>query len=422
MRGGRAAWPALLAACALAGGCTGLPWGEDVATVTVTRADLEVLVPGEGSLEATQASPIAVPRVPTGALKVKEIVAEGTTVQQGDVVVVFDDTQLHIELSNHQATFRSAGRRLDRNDIQDTIERGSIAVIKSTAELERDHVDEFAAQDPDLFSKLEILRDEVRRTEADETIVYADAGLRLRGQYYDIEERILGVERGQAEDRIGRVETSLAQLVLKAPLGGMVVYKKNWRGASAGVGDTLWPGNVIMSIVDPSVVALKAHVLERDAPGISAGAPATVVVDAWPDRPFTGKVRSIADLASPIERGSPVKYFETWIDLDAGDPALLKPGMKGRARIRGGEAKDALIVPRAALRGTPEAPLIRVLGKDGREERPVKLGPGDAVRVAVLEGLAEGDRVIVSEDDGPASPSGAQPGAQPGAPSGPPAS
>jgi HlyD family secretion protein len=406
LRSAFAARSALLAVAVAACGCTGLPWREDVATVTVRRGDLEVLVPAEGSLEATQASPVAVPRVPTGALKVKEIVAEGTTVEPGDVVVVFDDTQLHIELSNHQATFRSAGRRLDRNDIQDTIERGSIAVIKSTAELEREHVDEFAAHDPELFSKLEILRDEVRRTEADETIVYADAGLRLRGQYFDIEERILGVERGQAEDRIGRVETSLAQLVLKAPLGGMVIYKKNWRGSSAGVGDTLWPGNVVMSIVDPSVVALKAYVLERDAPGIAAGAPATVVVDAWPDRPFTGKVRSVADLASPIERGSPVKYFETWIDLDAGDPALLKPGMKGRARIRGGEAKDALVVPRAALRGTPEAPLVRVLGRHGREERPVKLGPGDAVRVAVLEGLAEGDRVIVSAEDGPASPAG----------------
>lgn len=389
--------------------CSRMQWGGDLTTVTVMRADLEVLVPAEGALEATKASPVAVPRVPTGALKVKEIAPEGSTVAPGDVVVVFDESQLEVELTNQRATFRSAERRLDRNDLQGTIEKGAIAVMKTTAQLESEHVDEFAADDPEIYSKIEMLRDEVRKVEAQETIVYADAGLRLRGEYYDIEERILGVEKGQAEGRIGRAETSLAQLVLKAPLGGMVVYKKNWRGASAGVGDTLWPGNVIMSIVDPAVVALKAYVLEKDAPLVSPGTPATVVVDAWPEREFAAKVRSVADMASPIERGSPVKYVEVMLDLDEGDAERLKPGMKGRARVRAGEAKGALLLPRAALRGTPEAPSVLVATPDGEVERPVKLGIGDAVRVVVLEGVAEGERVVVGEAPGGAAEPGSAP-------------
>lgn len=403
-----AALLALLASCA----CRSLPWGaDDAPSAVAVRTDLQVIVPADGALEATKASPVAVPRVPTGALKVKEPAPEGTLVAPGDVVTVFDDTQLTIELSNHRASFRSAERRIDRNRLEGSIEKGAISVMKDVAQLEEEHVSEFAAADPEVYSKIEMLKDQVRLTDAQETIVFANAGLRLRGEYYDIEDRILGVEREQAGGKAGRAETSLGQLVLKAPLGGMVVYKKNWRGASASVGDTLWPGNVVMSIVDPTSVALRAYLLERDALGVAAGAPATVTVDAWPERTFNGKVRSVADIASPIERGSPVKYFEVWIDLDDGDPQLLKPGMKARSRIRAAEAKQAIVIPRAALSGTPEEPVVTVVSRDGTATRPVKLGPGDAVRVAVTEGLAEGERVLVG-DDGKGAAGASAPGGE----------
>lgn len=389
------------AAVALALACAACSSPADAPGFLAVRQDFVVSVPAKGELEATQASPVAVPRVPTGALKVKELAPEGAVVRKGDVVVVFDDTQLSVELENQQATLRSADRKIDRNGYEGTIEKGAMGVMRSVAELERDHVDEFAARDAEVFSKIEMLRDSVRRTDAEQTIVYADAGLRLRGAYYDIEERILGVERGQAGDKIGRAETSLAQLVLKAPLDGMIVYKKNWRGAATAVGDTLWPGNVIMSIVDPSKVAVQAHVLEKDAVSLKPGAVAEVVVDAFPERRFAGKVRSVADLASPIERGSPVKYFETWVDLDEGDPALLRPGMKATARIRAGEAKDAIVVPRAVVSGSPEAPEIRVAAGRSTVTRSVKLGLGDAVRVVVTEGVNEGDRLLLATDEGP---------------------
>ena len=124
---------------------------------------------------------------------------------------------------------------------------GTIEVMRRVAELDRDNADLFDIADEGVFSKLEILEQGVRKEEATETVLFAEASLLLRGEYYDIEERILDVERKQVDGKIGRVETSLANLILKAPIGGMIVYKKNWRGNTVGVGDTLWPGNVVMS-------------------------------------------------------------------------------------------------------------------------------------------------------------------------------
>ena len=409
-----AGWLAACGGASRAGGADGSGAGT---AVEAARMSLQFTVPAAGTLEATKASPIAVPQVPTGSMKVKQVIPEGSIVQAGDVVLVFDDTQLNIELDNHKASFRSADRRIDRTQVQSTIESGSIDVMKEVAELERDNADAFEILDRDIFSKLEILEAQVKKTEAHETILFADASLLLRGQYYDIEERILDVERTEVRGKIGRVETSLGNLVLKAPIGGLIVYKKNWRGTIVAVGDSLWPGNVVLSIVDPASTALNAFVVEKDAAGVVADATATVVIDARPERAFSGRVKNVSEVSRPIERNSPVQYTEVRILLEDGDPELLKPGMKGEARIVTGEVSDAVVVPRSALRGDAERPFVLVETAGAPERREVTLGPGDHVLVSIKDGLTGGERVLLAGsgpaggDEGPpATPPSTTPG------------
>lgn len=415
----RGAAAAVAVGCAVAAaGCGSVPLkgngpvGGAVA-VKAERASLEFTVPAQGYLEAVQASPIAVPRVPTGALKVKSVVPEGSIVQAGDIVLVFDETQLNIELDNHKASFRSADRRIDKTATQSAIEAGSLGVMREVAELERDTVGAFQLDDEAIFSKLEILDSEVKKKTAHETILFADASLLLKGQYYDIEKRILGVEKGEVKGKIDRVSTSLASLVLKAPIGGLITYKKNWRGSSVAVGDTLWPGNVVLSIVDATRTQLLAYVLEKDAAGVEQGAEASVIVDARPDRRFKGKVKSIAEVSRPIERASPVKYSEVKIEIEDGDPVLLKPGMKGEARIVIGRVEDAVVVPRSAVRGGAESPFVLVDAAGTHERRTVKLGPGDLARVSVTDGLAGGESVLLGGPAGEPAPAEEAPGEAP---------
>lgn len=382
-------------ACSLAPGEPSSAEAEGGAAIPVRRASIQLTVPAEGELEAMQAAPIAVPRVPTGALLVREVVAEGLVVAEGDVLVVFDDTQLEIDLENHRASFRSASRRIDRSDFASEIAVGRLETVREIAEIERDNASAFRITDTEIFSKREILEDTVREREAGETVLYAKAAVRLRGEFYEIEERIVGVERAQAQDKIARVETSLGNLVLRAPIGGLVVYRKSWRGETVAVGDTLWPGNVIMSIVDPKSVGLSAFVHERDAAGVQQGARAQVVVDALADRVLEGKVARVAEVARPIEQGSPVKYTEVKIEIDDEDRSRLQPGMKGRGHIVVGTLDNALVVPRAAVHGDRDAPFVLLARGGSTEKRGVTLGPGDLVQVSVTEGLDEGDRIVI---------------------------
>ncbi len=154
----------LLVAGAAGTSCGFLGKGTSAEAVAIParRAELQIAVPAEGFLEAIDASPLAVPRVPTGALKVKEVVPEGSLVEEGDIVLVFDDTQLSIDLDNHKATFRSANRRIDRNGLQSQIESGNIDIMREVAELERDHSGTFQLVDEQLYSQAEILESAAR--------------------------------------------------------------------------------------------------------------------------------------------------------------------------------------------------------------------------------------------------------------------
>jgi multidrug efflux pump subunit AcrA (membrane-fusion protein) len=151
---------------------------------------------------------------------------------------------------------------------------------------------------------------------------------------------------------------------------------------------------VILSIVDPAELALKAFVLERDAAGLVAGAEATVAIDARPGTTFAGRVASVAELSRPIEQGSPVKYFEARVEI-TDDTRSLSPGMKGEARIVTARLENAVVVPRSAVHEEGETRFVLVSDGSKVERRTVRLGVGDLVRVAVEEGLAEGERVVL---------------------------
>lgn len=367
--------------------------------VVAEQMSIDLVVPARGYLEAMDASPIAVPRVPTGALQVKELVREGSLVEKGDVVVVFDDTQLTIDLENHRASFASSEQRLAGNDLNAEIAEGALEVMREVAELERDNVTAFQIIDASIYSRQEMLEDEVRLDGAEETIVFANASIRLRGEFYTIEERILDVEKEQVEGDIGRVETSLGNLVLQSPLSGLVLYRKNWRGASVGVGDSLFSGNVIMSIVDPDSAALTAFVAERDSARIKKGATAEVRIDARPGQSFSGRVERVAELSRPIERGSPVKFTEIRVALLDVPKGLLKPGMKGEVLVSAGRVENQIVIPRAALRGEGEQQFVIVEEGGKFVSRPVVPGPGDRVRVVIESGLSAGERVVLGHVD-----------------------
>src|SRR5690606_1700690 len=114
----------------------------------------------------------------------------------------------------------------------------------------------------------------------------------------------------------------LENLEVLAPVEGIFIHEKNWRGEKVRVGQSMWPGSKLASIPSLKELQAKLYVLETEAAGVEVGLPAQIVLDAYVDRKISGKVVSVANIATQRNNRNPTKYFEIIVELDKSDPAF----------------------------------------------------------------------------------------------------
>lgn len=193
---------------------------------------------------------------------------------------------------------------------------------------------------------------------------------------------------GMSPDSIARVEkTGRAQTTatITAPTGGLI------QTLDLRTGMTLVPGATLAQINGLDTVWVEAAVPEAQAGKIAVGRNAAISLTAYPGETITGKIIAVlpeSDAASRTVRAR--------IELPNRD-GRLRPGMFAQVRISNGTRKSALLVPDDAVIRTGTHDVV-LLALDGGRFQPVevKLGEAGNGKVAVLDGLAEGQRIVVS--------------------------
>lgn len=165
--------------------------------------------------------------------------------------------------------------------------------------------------------------------------------------------------------------------------GGTVTHKY------ADIGERVAPGQPLFEVADIEHVEAEAGVSDKRFADTKLGQVATIMIDGYPDRKFTGKVKKIQPSIDPITR-----TFKVTIGIDNPEE-LLKPGMFSRAEIEVGYHPDALVMPKSALL-EEEGKYLTVAIRNDRVDR-VEIVPGflEGEKVEVLSGLSEGDRVVI---------------------------
>lgn len=160
-------------------------------------------------------------------------------------------------------------------------------------------------------------------------------------------------------------------------------------GAGAGLGAS---GDPLITLVQTGGLQVEANFNETDAANLHTGDPATVTVDALPDRRLRARVASI----DPVEtiQNNVVTYKVTMV-LDLA-PTRVRPGMSATADVTVARRDDVLTLPRTAVRSPQGAnPSVIVVRPDGRQEiRMVALGLQSASKVQILAGIGLGERVL----------------------------
>jgi Cu(I)/Ag(I) efflux system membrane fusion protein len=174
-------------------------------------------------------------------------------------------------------------------------------------------------------------------------------------------------------------------LTYRSPVNGIVIEKKAVQGMR------FMPGEVLYQIADLSSVWILSDVFEQDLALVKPGQTAKVKLNAYPGKAFSAKLTYVYPTLNAQTRTVTVR-------LELANPGgLLKPAMYADIELAAPSSGKVLTVPTSAVifGGTRQTVLVELA--EGRfEPREVKLGIQGNDYIEVLEGVGEGEKVVVA--------------------------
>lgn len=193
-------------------------------------------------------------------------------------------------------------------------------------------------------------------------------------------------EQKGAEQAVSEALAILGYATIRSPIDGMIVDKK------IEVGDTATPGQVLLTLYDPTRMQLVASVRESLTRRLSVGQSIGVRIEAL-DKLCQGMVSEIVPEAESASRTFSVK-------VTGPCPPGVYSGMFGRLLIPLDD-ELILVIPRSAARRVGQLDVVDVADGAVLRRRVVQLGRHFDGEVEVLSGLREGERVVIRPTNDP---------------------
>jgi HlyD family secretion protein len=202
-----------------------------------------------------------------------------------------------------------------------------------------------------------------------------------------------GVARARA--RLDTLAIQLSYATVVSPMSGRVLAVEVEEGSAVSPVTSVTGGTVLLSLAATDSLHLEGLVDENEVARVRIGQPARIRTEAYSDRTFQGEVSDIAPLGQRIQN---VTYFEIEIEISDPDRNLLRPRMSGDAEIVAEVVERTLVIPETALRYRGDQIFVQVVGVGGDGtliEKDIRIGIVDGSRVQVLEGISQGDEVVL---------------------------
>ena len=193
---------------------------------------------------------------------------------------------------------------------------------------------------------------------------------------------------GQLQSAKGKYLGAAAQLSyseIRSPINGVVTDRSLYPGEMAAAGMPL------LTVMDTSSVIARAHIPQDQAALLKLGDKAAITVPGEED-PIEGKVTVVSPALDPNST-----TVEVWVQ--AKNPkGRLRPGTSVQISMLARAVQNSLVIPAAAVLTSPDGSnYVMVAGSDNKaHQKTVKTGIKQGDQVQIVEGLAEGERVITS--------------------------
>jgi len=315
-----------------------------------------------------------------------------SVVKPNDVLVELDREQLEATLRGAEANLQAA---------RASLEGAQAALKKNIVEAEGPDV-EFARRAYDRAKMLfaERLIAQSALDDAHSAVDLAENRKRAAQSQLAVSEAKVTEARAQvaqAKAVADRDAEDLANATIRAPIRATVLSRDVEIGSpvssilNLGANATL-----VMTLGDIEKVFVRGKVDEADIGRVRLDQPARIRVETFRDRTFNGHVTQISPLG--VEKDN-VTSFEVKVSID--NPGKeLKANMTANAEIVLEEFPDSLIIPESAIsydaQRHPTVDLADPGAKGGKRKVTIKTGVGNGTKTQILQGLKQGDKVVLS--------------------------
>jgi RND family efflux transporter MFP subunit len=304
----------------------------------------------------------------------------GDRVAAGQLLVHISDEEQRYLLAQMEAQLRQALERLGLKNENDRVQD-----IRETPEPRRARAELFDAEQR--YKRVRNLVDQGIASQAD--LDQAESRFKsLQAAYdstlYQTRNLVQEIERSKAQLDLQRKK--LRDASVRAPYAGAV------KDRQVNVGQYVRVNTPLLTIVKTDPLRLRLEVPERMAPWIRNGQKASVSVEAFADRTFTGRIWRISPTVDQTKR---TFIVEALIDNPRDE---LKAGGYARARVPTDRIERIRLAPANAITyvyGSNKAYVVR--GDHTIDARELKLGDRFGQEVEVIEGLEEGEEIATSQ-------------------------
>jgi RND family efflux transporter MFP subunit len=341
-----------------------------VKVVPARRGELIVKLKSPG--EAVTERKIVMQSEVAGVLK-KLNVRESQHVREGEVLAELDDQEYRLNLEKIEALRLKylSELFLERQFAgpEKELSRDSLEKINKA----RENLDQASY----LFHKGLISREDFEKAKKDYELTLIDTG----GKKEEIMASSKGLTQAEIDVKIAQIE--LEKTKIKAPFSGIIT------GIQVSPQEHIERGRDLFTLVNINQIKVQAKVLESEMGKMETGRKVDLKFSAYPQRVFKGRVEAISPVINSQDRTCTV-------DISVDNPEeKLKPGMHAEVEIAAEIYKDRLLVPQEAVLVRSGRKLVFVVEKGLAKWRYVEVGLESEDYAEVLDGVKEGDSVIV---------------------------
>jgi HlyD family secretion protein len=362
------------------------------------KGQFNIIVTTTGELQAENSTDIRGPEftesrnVRSMEIKIQDMIAEGTEVKAGDYVATLDrttfDNTLKDELDrlttyNQNLEVKTLDTAVTLSNLRDNIKNLAYSVEEAVITLQQSKY-----EPPTTVRQAEISLDKAKRN-----LDQAIRGYALRVEQTKSDIKNLQRQIVEQNQRVADLQKLLSKFIITAPSDGMIIYKRDRTGTKRKIGSSISPwDNVVATLPDLSTMISKTYVNEIDVSKVKANQKVEIMVDAFPERNYSGSVISVANIGEQLPNAD-AKVFEVLVKVDGSDP-ILRPSMTTGNKIITKTIDDVTYIPLESVQsGTDSIPFVYT--KKGTRQ-VVLLGESNENNVIVEKGLEPGDIIFLS--------------------------